>query len=124
VNAFNSVGRKFFNKYGYLLLLLPLLALVYADSGYAWRVATTALIFSLLAASANLLTGVSGLMSLGHGAIYGLGAYASALLCTQLGLPVWLALPLAGHLADAATGEYLFCRRDAWHRRNYLYRAA
>lgn len=99
MNAFNSAGRNFFNRYGYFLLLLPLLALVYADSGYAWRVATTALIFSLLAASANLLTGVSGLMSLGHGAIYGLGAYASALLCTQLGLPVWLALPLAGVIA-------------------------
>ncbi len=91
---------KALHKYGYLLFLLPLLALAYADSGYAWRVATTALIFILLAASANLLTGVSGLMSLGHGAIYGLGAYASALLSTQCGLPVWLALPLAGVAAS------------------------
>ncbi|TCL03571.1 branched-chain amino acid ABC transporter permease [Sodalis ligni] len=89
-----------FNKYSYLMLLLPLPALAYADSGYAWRVATTALIFILLAASANLLTGVSGLMSLGHGAIYGLGAYASALLSTQCGLGAWLALPLAGAAAS------------------------
>ncbi|XBS71248.1 branched-chain amino acid ABC transporter permease [Acerihabitans sp. KWT182] len=83
-------------KYRYLPLLLPLAALAYADSGYAWRVATTALIFILLAASANLLTGVSGLMSLGHGAIYGLGAYASALLSTRCGLGAGFALPLAG----------------------------
>lgn len=81
-------------------LLLGLAALYWADSAYLFRVATTALIFSVLAASANLLTGVTGLMSLGHAAIYGLGAYASALLGVQLGLSPWLTIPLGGLFAS------------------------
>ena len=83
----------------WLLLLIPLLVLIWADSGYWYRVATTAAIFSLLAGSANLLTGVSGLMSLGHAAIYGLGAYTTALLGSYLDWTPWLTIPLAGLIA-------------------------
>ncbi len=93
-----------FKRYQFWLWIsLPLLALVLADSGYWYRVATTAAIFSLLAGSANLLTGVSGLMSLGHAAIYGLGAYTTALLSSYLGLSPWLTIPLAG-LVSALLG--------------------
>lgn len=93
-----------FKRYQFWLWIsLPLLALVLADSGYWYRVATTAAIFSLLAGSANLLTGVSGLMSLGHAAIYGLGAYTTALLSSYLGFSPWLTIPLAG-LVSALLG--------------------
>lgn len=39
-------------------------------------------------------------MSLGHAAIYGLGAYASALLGVHLGLSPWLTIPLGGLFAS------------------------
>jgi branched-chain amino acid transport system permease protein len=47
------------------------------------------------AVSLNLLTGVCGQISLGHGAFIGVGAYASAWLSAH-GVPFLMALPLAG----------------------------
>ncbi len=44
----------------------------------------------------NLLTGYSGQISLGHGAFVGLGAYAAAILMTEFGVPIYLAVPAAG----------------------------
>lgn len=41
----------------------------------------------------NLLLGLSGQMSLGHGGFYALGAYASALLAGSLGWPIFAAIP-------------------------------
>ncbi|MDR3440963.1 branched-chain amino acid ABC transporter permease [Telmatospirillum sp.] len=64
--------------------------------GYLFQIATTALIFVILAASLNLVTGTTGLLSLGHAGFYGIGAYTAALLSTQLGLPFLVTLPLAG----------------------------
>ena len=87
-------------KYGiWFIIGLALIGVAAADSNYAYRVATTILIFALLGASANLLTGTTGLMSLGHAGIYGIGAYTSALLSTSAGLPIWATIPLAGIVA-------------------------
>ncbi|BBG29846.1 branched-chain amino acid ABC transporter permease [Zymobacter palmae] len=87
-------------KYGiWLIIGLALIGVAAADSNYAYRVGTTILIFALLGASANLLTGTTGLMSLGHAGIYGIGAYTSALLSTSAGLPLWATIPLAGIVA-------------------------
>lgn len=41
----------------------------------------------------NLLLGLSGQMSLGHGGFYALGAYGSALLAGALGWPLFLSIP-------------------------------
>ena len=46
----------------------------------------------------NILTGYTGLISLGHAAFVAIGAYTSALL-TIWGLPFWVALPCAGLMA-------------------------
>jgi len=53
------------------------------------------LIFSVLAASLNLLMGFSGLVSIAHAAFFGIGGYASAILTVRHGVSFWLALPLA-----------------------------
>ena len=50
----------------------------------------------------NLLTGWCGQISLGHGAFFALGAYFSAWLMQQLGLPDWLTLPGCAALCFAA----------------------
>lgn len=44
----------------------------------------------------NILVGFTGQISLGHSAFFGFGAFASAWLNSRLGIPVVLAIPLAG----------------------------
>ena len=44
----------------------------------------------------NIMTGYTGLLSLGHAAFVGVGAYAVAIGQIHFGLPFWLAIPLAG----------------------------
>ena len=46
----------------------------------------------------NILVGYTGQISLGHGAFFGFGAFASAWLNTSLHIPVFLCIPLAGLL--------------------------
>ncbi len=78
-----------------VLLVLPgILSAV--GGGYWFRVTTTIGVFSILTMSANLITGTTGLMSLGHAGFYGIGAYTTALLATKLHWPFFLTLPVAG----------------------------
>ncbi len=56
-------------------------------------------IYIILALSLNLLNGYVGLLSIGHAAFYGIGAYASAKLVMEAGLPFLLAMPAAGFIA-------------------------
>jgi branched-chain amino acid transport system permease protein len=75
---------------------------------FAIRFAT----FGLLALSLNLLIGTTGLVSFGHAAYFGLGAYAFGLLMQRTGLPVPLAIPLAlGCTALLALVVGVFCVR-------------
>jgi branched-chain amino acid transport system permease protein len=46
-------------------------------------------IYIILAVSLNLVLGYAGLFSVGHGAFYGIGAYAAAILATKLFFPFW-----------------------------------
>ena len=46
----------------------------------------------------NILVGYTGQISLGHGAFFGFGAFASAWLNTSMNIPVFLCIPLAGFL--------------------------
>ena len=81
---------------GFLLLLtLPLL--VHAND-YILQVFTHALLLASLALAWNFL-GVSGSISLGHAAFFGVGAYGSALLSLDIGLSPWITIPIAGLLA-------------------------
>jgi branched-chain amino acid transport system permease protein len=68
----------------------------YIGRSYLYQVANTMLIFALLAASMHLVTGVAGLLQLGHAAFYGVGAYTAALLAGNAGWPFLLTLPAAG----------------------------
>ena len=56
-------------------------------------------IYIILALSLNLLNGYVGLPSIGHAAFYGIGAYASAKLVMEAGLPFLLAMPASGFIA-------------------------
>jgi len=72
-------------------------------------------IYAILALSLNLLIGYAGLFSVGHGAFYGIGAYAGALLATRVGLPFWVEIVAAGAIAGViayAIGRPILRLRD------------
>jgi len=52
--------------------------------------------YGIAALGLNILVGFTGQISLGHSAFFGFGAFASAYLNNVVGIPVWLAIPLAG----------------------------
>lgn len=52
--------------------------------------------FGIAALGLNILVGFTGQISLGHAAFFGFGAFASAWLNNTFGVPVLLAIPLAG----------------------------
>lgn len=58
-------------------------------------------IYSIAALGLNILVGVTGQISLGHGAFFGFGAFASAWIVSSFGIPALLAIPLAGLLTTA-----------------------
>jgi branched-chain amino acid transport system permease protein len=78
-----------------ILLLIVLTGPLYMND-YLLSLANLTGIAIIGAMGLNILTGFAGQISLGHGAFIGVGAYASALLTTRLGLSFWVALPLAG----------------------------
>lgn len=57
-------------------------------------------LYALMAQSWNVMAGLSGQISLGHSAFFGIGAYASSVLFAKYGISPWLGL-LAGMAAAA-----------------------
>jgi branched-chain amino acid transport system permease protein len=74
--------------------------------------ANDVLIWALFATSLNLLVGYTGLVSFGHAAYFGIGAYTTGILMKKLGAPFVLAFPAAGIVAGAAALVFgFFCVR-------------
>ncbi len=84
-----------------LLTLVPWLV-----GPYALQVFSEILIFAIFAASLQFIIGVGGMISFGHAAYLGLGAYGAALLVHHLGAPMMVALIAAPIVAGA--GALLF----------------
>jgi branched-chain amino acid transport system permease protein len=94
------------------LVLLALLALPFLMTDYPRALISEIFIFAIFAMSLDLLLGFTGLMSLGHAAFFGLGAYAVAVLGTQFGVNAWLGV--AAGVVVAGCGAALigfFCVR-------------
>ncbi len=83
------------------LAIIGLLALVpvFVTNQYYIQVMIFIGIYTILALSLNLLNGYVGLLSIGHAAFYGIGAYASAKLVIEAGLPFPVAIVGAGAVA-------------------------
>ena len=73
--------------------LAPLLA-----SDFELFKLTNILIYAIALLGLNVLVGYNGQISLGHGAFYALGAYATAVLVAHFGVAHWVAVPIAGAL--------------------------
>ena len=72
-------------------------------NGYGLYLVTLTGIFALVALGLNLLTGYAGQISLCHASLFGVGAYATAILTQKAGFPYLLAL-LVGALLTTAIG--------------------
>jgi branched-chain amino acid transport system permease protein len=80
-------------------------ALFRTPTARAWLAADLANLVGVMAIGAlglNILTGYTGQISLGHAAFMGVGAYATAVAATRLGLPFWAAVPAGGGAACLA----------------------
>jgi branched-chain amino acid transport system permease protein len=82
-----------------LLGILLLFAVVPMVAGsYLLYIINIAGIASIAAIGLNILVGFTGQISLGHGAFFGVGAYAGAILATLLHVPFWISVPAAGFI--------------------------
>jgi branched-chain amino acid transport system permease protein len=89
-----------------------LFALPLASGDYTLVLLTDILLFALFAVSLHFLMGPGGMLSFGHAAYFGLGAYGAGLLLLKGGVPMVLALfaaPLAAGVAALVFGW--FCVR-------------
>jgi branched-chain amino acid transport system permease protein len=65
-------------------------------NNYIMSMIVAALVIGGVALSWALLGNLGGMVSFGHSAFFGVGAYVSAITTTKLGVPVFVALPLGG----------------------------
>jgi branched-chain amino acid transport system permease protein len=71
-------------------------------------------IFAIFAMSLDLILGFTGLMSLGHAAFFGLGAYSVAILGAHYGINAWIGVGAGVFLAAAGAGLIgFFCVRTS-----------
>ncbi len=74
------------------ILLMALMPFIVGTGSYWINVMVLMGIYSIITMGLSLLMGYAGQISLGHGAFFGMGAYASGLLCTQLHWNPWWAM--------------------------------
>jgi ABC-type branched-subunit amino acid transport system ATPase component/ABC-type branched-subunit amino acid transport system permease subunit len=84
------------------LLAIPLVV----TSSYYLPLVTTIVIYSILVLGLDVVFGYTGEVSIGHAALFGVGAYTAGLLSLHLGIGFWWALPL-GMIVTALFGALL-----------------
>ena len=87
---------------GWTLVIVLAVLLPFFFGSYRVGQFTQAMALACAVLGLNLLVGYSGQISLGHGAFFALGAYASAISINDLGVPYLLTLPLAGIVCGIA----------------------
>ncbi len=84
------------------VLLAVAIALPFMVKGFVVFQFTQVLIFAIAIIGLNILTGINGQFSLGHGAFFAIGAYAAAIAMHSFGIGYVWTLPLAGIVCFAA----------------------
>ena len=100
-----------------LLLLVVVAAVPVVLSPYWVGLMTQMIIFAILAMSLDILLGYAGLPSLGHAGIFGVAAYAVAVLSTVYHAGPWACIAgglLVGALVSAAFGLIVSHVRDVY----------
>jgi branched-chain amino acid transport system permease protein len=108
------------NLFEWLLVAVSVLLLVAIApflSSYWVGLLTQMLIFAILAMSLDILLGYTGLPSLGHAGVFGVAAYAVAVLSTSYQAGFWTCVVsgiLIGALLSAALGLFISHVRDVY----------
>ncbi len=105
--VFDWGTTKFFsvdkNKKKILIIALVVAVIAWplliSSQPYVLRTSILVLLYVVLALSLNLVLGFAGQLSMGHSAFYAVGAYTTALLTVNFGVPFWLALLASALLA-------------------------
>ena len=87
---------------GWAIVIVLAVLLPFFFGSYRVGQFTQAMALACAVLGLNLLVGYSGQISLGHGAFFALGAYASAISINDLGVPYLLTLPMAGIVCGIA----------------------
>lgn len=92
-NAFTEKNKKKTQIFGLavlleFMLLLPLMS----SSNYFLFLMLQVFINTIIVMGLNIITGLTGQMHFGTGAIFSLGAYSSAIVTTKLGVSPWIGL--------------------------------
>jgi branched-chain amino acid transport system permease protein len=74
-----------------ILLIIPRII----PNSYIMQLVINVLIYVILTMGLNLLTGFTGILSLGHAAFFGVGAYTAAILNVRYGVSFYITLPAA-----------------------------
>ncbi len=69
------------------------------NNRYVLHLSCLGMMYAMMTISLNILSGFTGLMSVGHIAFFGIGAYTTAILTTKCGLPVGIGILAAGVFA-------------------------
>lgn len=84
-----------------LVFLAVVLILPFVSKNFFIFQLTLVMIYAIAVLGLNLLTGINGQFSLGHGAFYAVGAYTAAILMDQFGMSYVWTLPFAGVICFA-----------------------
>jgi len=81
-------------------LVLVFILIPVAGNSHLMKILNMIGIYSIAAIGLNILTGYTGMISLGHSAIFGLGAYTAVVLASGMDAPFWLAIPAGGVISS------------------------
>ncbi len=82
-DAFRSATRNLELWANLFVITLAIVLMFWQGLGFAISVSTVFAIWAILAVSLNLVIGFTGLLSVGHIAFFGIGAYTTAILTSQ-----------------------------------------
>ncbi|WP_276260539.1 branched-chain amino acid ABC transporter permease [Haloglomus litoreum] len=107
MSLLSSFDPHEWDRYGFAIggiLVLALAALPFVtENSYLTGLVFTTVMFVTLASSWNLLSGYTGYISFGHVAFFGIGGYSSAILFTDAGLNLYVALLGGGLFATVVS---------------------
>lgn len=86
---------KRLERFGYPLFFIIMVVLPYMLDSRWLTVATTFLIFAIVALSQDIVLGKAGMFNMGQALFFGLGAYTTAILNVRYGWPLLATVPMA-----------------------------
>ena len=94
--------RELYNKYRSWILLtiaFAVIPLFFAQRSFLLTIFSLVLVYNIASLGLNLVIGYAGQISIGHGAFLAIGAYTSAILTVNLGVPFIIAFLISGVMA-------------------------